>query len=71
MIGKSDAWSTSRLSQRPSEPVYFIEEIWISSLKNTQADLTLDQLTHTRNISLVWTLVRLYNKPDLSPAYLH
>ena len=66
MIEKWDAWSTSRLSQRPSEPVYFIEEIWISSLKNTQADLTLDQWTHTKNISLVWTLVRLYNKPDQS-----
>ena len=35
-------------------------------LKNTQADLTHDQWTHTKNISLVWTLVRLYNKPDQS-----
>ena len=31
MLGTSDAWSMSRLSHRPSKPVYYIEDCWILS----------------------------------------
>ena len=29
-LGMSDAWWTSHLSHRPSEPVYYIVDCWIS-----------------------------------------
>ena len=32
MLGKSDAWSTSHLTQRTSEPAYYIVDCWIYSL---------------------------------------
>jgi hypothetical protein len=31
MLGSSDAWSTKRLPHRPSEPVYYILDWWISN----------------------------------------
>ena len=29
MLGTLEAWSMSRLSQRPSKPAYYIEDFWI------------------------------------------
>ena len=29
ILGRSDTWSTSRLSQRPNQPVYYIVDCWI------------------------------------------
>ena len=33
MLGTSDAWSMSHLSQQPTKPVYYIEDCWISKYK--------------------------------------
>ena len=30
MLGTSDTWSTSHLSQQPREPMYHIVDCWIS-----------------------------------------
>ena len=36
LLGTSDAWSMSRLSHRPSDPAYFIEDCQIfRSVENT------------------------------------
>jgi hypothetical protein len=34
MLGISDAWSMSRLSHRPSDPAYYIEDCRISQFKH-------------------------------------
>ena len=36
ILGTSDAWSTSRLSHRPSKPAYYIVDCRISSLLTWQ-----------------------------------
>ena len=33
ILGTSDAWSTSHLSQRTSKPVYYIVNCWISTVR--------------------------------------
>ena len=35
ILGTSDAWLMSRLSQRPSDPAYYIEHCQISTLTHT------------------------------------
>ena len=39
--GTSDAWSMSRLSHRPSDPVYYIEDCRISVLAQSLAEYAL------------------------------
>ena len=39
ILGTSDAWLTSRLSHRPSDPVYYIEDCWMSCLFGLQSSL--------------------------------
>ena len=56
MLGKSDAWSTSNLSHRPSKPAYYIADCRISENIEKTSKLsifawkvdgyTLDRVTH-------------------------
>ena len=55
MLGTSDTWSMSRLSHRPSEPVYYIEDcrifipIWLT-VNDFQGELGLPFLINRNKV---------------------
>ena len=65
MLGTSDAWLTSHLSQQPSKPAYYIVDCWISVHRGSGLHLfdkqgsqmtTVQSQTLHRTTVKFWTL---------------
>ena len=56
MLGTSDAWWMSHLSQQPSEPAYYIVDCWISHL--THVSSTSMKHRHTTLNVQPWFLIQ-------------
>ena len=56
MLGTSDAWSMSRLSHRPNEPEYYIEDCWISDIDTSQSNLIYNCVhsSWSRGMNIYW-----------------
>ena len=64
MLGTSDAWSTSHLSQQPSKPAYYIVDCWtFGSISRTANQNTVEQTYDSMDLfcHLVLLLLWLYS----------